>query len=142
MSNILGIGTEITECPRIGKMIEQHGELFLRRVFTDREIRCCQAKKRALEHFTAFWAAKEAIFKAIGIGPSKGISWTDIEVRNLTGGRLTVQLRGGAEDWTNRRGIRDVLITISHCRTYATAYALALGTPPMPATNGKRDDIT
>jgi holo-[acyl-carrier protein] synthase len=126
---VLGICTEITECPRIGKMIEQHGELFLRRVFTDREIRCCQAKKRALEHFAARWAAKEAIFKAIGTGPSRGIGWTDIEVRSQSGGRLTAHLRGGARDWTSRRGIRDVLITISHCRTYATAYALALGRP-------------
>jgi len=134
--NVLGIGTEITECPRIGKMIEQHGELFLRRVFTDREIRYCQAKKRVLEHFAARWAAKEAIFKAIGTGPSKGICWTDIEVRNQTGGRMAVQLRGGARDWTNQRGIFDVLITISHCRTYATAYALALGRPPLPGSHG------
>jgi holo-[acyl-carrier protein] synthase len=134
--NVLGIGTEITECPRIGKMIEQHGELFLRRVFTDREIRCCQAKKRALEHFAARWAAKEAIFKAIGTGPSTGISWTDIEIRNQNGGRMTAHLRGGARDWTDRRGIQEVLITISHCRTYATAYALALGGPFMPVARG------
>ena len=39
---ILGIGTDIIECPRIGKMIEHHGELFLRRVYTEREIRYCQ----------------------------------------------------------------------------------------------------
>ena len=39
---ILGIGTDIVECPRIGKMIEQHGELFLRRIYTEREIRYCQ----------------------------------------------------------------------------------------------------
>lgn len=30
---IFGIGTDIIECPRIGKMIEHHGELFLRRVY-------------------------------------------------------------------------------------------------------------
>ena len=48
---ILGIGTDIIECPRIGKMIEQHGELFLRRVYTEREIRYCQARKHAIEHF-------------------------------------------------------------------------------------------
>src|SRR5438045_1636398 len=42
---ILGIGTDIIECPRIGKMIEQHGELFLRRVYTEREIRYCQSRK-------------------------------------------------------------------------------------------------
>ena len=125
--NVLGIGTEITECPRIGKMIEQHGELFLRRVYTDREIRFCQAKKRALEHFAGHWAAKEAIVKAIGMGWSKELCWTDIEIRALAGGRTSVHVRGGAKDLTVSRGIRDILISISHCRTYATAYAMALG---------------
>ena len=65
---ILGIGTDIIECPRIGKMIEQHGELFLRRVYTEREIRYCQSRKHAIEHFAGRWAAKEAILKAMGTG--------------------------------------------------------------------------
>ena len=79
---ILGIGTDIIECPRIGKMIEHHGELFLRRVYTEREIRYCQARKHAIEHFAGRWAAKEAILKAMGTGRSHGIAWTNIEVRN------------------------------------------------------------
>ncbi len=124
---ILGIGTDIVECPRIGRMIEQHGELFLRRVYTEREIRYCQARKHAIEHFAGRWAAKEAILKAIGTGWSQGICWTDMEVRNEAGGRPQVLVRGGAKDVAIHRGIGDVLITISHCRTYATAYALAVG---------------
>ena len=83
--DILGIGTDIVECPRIGKMIEQYGELFLRRIYTPREIRYCQARKHAIEHFAGRWAAKEAILKAMGTGWSRGIAWTDIEVR--TGAR-------------------------------------------------------
>jgi holo-[acyl-carrier protein] synthase len=124
---ILGIGTDIIECPRIGRMIEQHGELFLRRVYTEREIRYCQARKHAIEHFAGRWAAKEAILKSIGTGWSKGICWTDMEVRNEAGGRPRVLVRGGAKDVAIHRGIGDILISISHCRTYATAYALAVG---------------
>jgi holo-[acyl-carrier protein] synthase len=125
--NILGIGTDIVECPRIGKMIEQHGELFLRRVYTDREIRYCQARKHAIEHFAGRWAAKEAILKALGTGWSRGISWTDLEIRNDPSGRPKVMIRGGSKDVAIRQGITDVLISISHCRTYAVAYALATG---------------
>ena len=44
---IVGIGTDIVECVRIARMIEHHGELFLTRVYTDREIRYCRARKRA-----------------------------------------------------------------------------------------------
>jgi holo-[acyl-carrier protein] synthase len=125
--DILGIGTDIVECPRIGKMIEQHGELFLRRVYTEREIRYCQARKHAIEHFAGRWAAKEAILKAIGTGWSRGLSWTDLEVRNSSSGRPRVLVRAGAKEAALERGIGDILISISHCRTYATAYALALG---------------
>src|SRR5262245_27886272 len=124
---ILGIGTDIIECPRIGRMIEQHGELFLRRVYTEREIRYCQARKHAIEHFAGRWAAKEAILKALGTGWSRGICWTDLEVRNDPAGQPKVMVRGGARDVAVMRGIGDILVSISHCRTYATAYALALG---------------
>jgi len=124
---ILGIGTDIVECPRIGRMIEQHGELFLRRVYTEREIRYCQARKHAIEHFAGRWAAKESILKAIGTGWTRGICWTDLEVRNVPSGRPRVVLGCGAKDAARSRGVGEILISISHCRTYATAYALALG---------------
>ena len=121
---IVGIGTEIIECPRIGRMIEHHGELFLRRVYTDREIRFCQARKHAIEHFAALWAAKEAICKAIGTTGSQ-VAWTDIEVRKVDGARQKVWVGGDAKALARRLRIGDILISTSHCRTYATAYAIA-----------------
>ena len=124
---IIGIGTDIIECPRIGMMIEQHGELFLRRVYTDREIRYCQGRKHAIEHFAGRWAAKEAILKALGTGWARGIAWTDVEVRNQPGGAPKVLVCGGAKEIAIEKEIADILISISHCRTYATAYALAVG---------------
>ncbi len=137
---ILGIGTDIIECPRIGRMIEQHGELFLRRVYTEREIRYCQARKHAIEHFAGRWAAKEAILKAIGTGWTQGICWTDMEVRNEAGGRPRVMVRGGAKDVAIQRGIGDIMISISHCRTYATAHALAVGNGDVGLSRDDRPD--
>ncbi|MDX2038601.1 MAG: holo-ACP synthase [Isosphaeraceae bacterium] len=125
--DIIGIGTDIIECPRIGMMLEQHGELFLRRVYTEREIRYCQSRRHAIEHFAGRWAAKEAILKAIGTGWVRGISWTDVEVRNAPGGKPRALVRAGAREAAVARGISRILISISHCRTYATAYSLALG---------------
>jgi holo-[acyl-carrier protein] synthase len=127
MSNILGIGTDIVECLRIGQMIERHGELFITRVYTDIEIQYCQSRKAATQHFAGRWAAKEAILKAIGTGWRKGISWRDIEVRNDIGGKPIVELKGGARDVADGMGIASVLVSISHCRSHATAYALAVG---------------
>src|SRR5258708_13174501 len=127
---IVGIGTDIVECLRIGRMIEQYGELFLTRVFTEREIRYCQERKRATEHFAGRWAAKEAILKCLGTGWSRGISWTDLEIRNDPAGRPHVLMCGAAKDLAQSLRIADILISISHCRAYAPAYALALTTPP------------
>jgi holo-[acyl-carrier protein] synthase len=128
--DILGIGTDIVECLRIRRMIEKHGELFLTRVFTDRELRYCQRSKNATEHFAGRWAAKEAVLKCLGTGWSKGLCWTDIEVANDPAGKPAVGLHAATSDHARALGIRDVMISISHCRAYAVAYALALGDAP------------
>ncbi len=128
---IVGIGTDIIECLRIAQMIEKHGESFLERVFTPREMSYCQARKQATEHFAGRWAAKEAILKCLGTGWRRGISWRDVEVRNQFEGAPQVFLAGAAKDRAVELRISDVWLTISHCRSYATATALAVsGTPP------------
>jgi holo-[acyl-carrier protein] synthase len=125
--SILGIGTDIVECLRIAQMIERHGELFINRVYTPLEIRYCQSRKASTQHYAGRWAAKEAILKAIGTGWRKGISWRDVEVRNDSGGRPIVGMRGGARDAVEHLGIQKIMVSISHCRSHATAYAIALG---------------
>ena len=126
--DIIGIGTDITECLRIAQMIERHGELFVGRVYTPAEIHYCQRRRQATQHFAGRWAAKEAVLKALGTGWRQGISWRDIEVQNAPGGRPTVLLHGGAKQAADRLGVAHVFVSISHCRTHATAYAIAVGT--------------
>jgi holo-[acyl-carrier protein] synthase len=125
--DVIGIGTDITECLRIARMIERHGELFIDRVYTQDEIRYCQNRKQSTQHYTGRWAAKEAVLKALGTGWTRGISWRDIEVLNEPGGKPVVILRDGARQAAKKLGIQQMLISISHCRTHATAYALAVG---------------
>lgn len=125
--SVVGIGTDIVECLRIAQMIERHGELFINRVYTPLEVRYCQSRKASTQHYAGRWAAKEAILKAIGTGWRRGISWRDVEVRNDPSGRPVVGLRGGARDVVEQFGIRQLLVSISHCRSHATAYAIALG---------------
>ena len=124
--NVFGIGTDIIECLRIAQMIERHGELFINRVYTSTEIDYCSSRKAATQHYAGRWAAKEAILKAMGTGWARGIRWRDIEIRNEAGGAPIVALAGGARDVCETLGITRVLISISHCRSHATAYALAL----------------
>jgi holo-[acyl-carrier protein] synthase len=124
--NVFGIGTDIVECLRIAQMIERHGELFLTRVYTQNEIEYCSSRKAATQHYAGRWAAKEAILKAMGTGWARGIRWRDIEIRNEPGGKPLVALGGGAREACEKAGIAEILISISHCRSHATAYALAL----------------
>ncbi len=126
-SQIIGIGTDIIECLRIAQMIERHGELFIRRVYTEHEIAYCSNKKAATQHYAGRWAAKEAVLKALGTGWIRGISWRDVEVRHKPGGAPTVALRGGAKEVLERSGITRMHVSISHCRSHATAYAIAEG---------------
>ena len=123
---IVSIGTDIVECVRIGKMMQEHGETFLTRVYTDREIRYCQARKHSTEHFAGRWAAKEAVLKCLGTGWQRGIAWTDVEIRNDTEGAPSVYLGGAAKERAQQLRIANIHITLSHCREYATATALAV----------------
>jgi holo-[acyl-carrier protein] synthase len=127
LMNVIGIGTDIIECLRVAKMIERHGELFLTRVYTPHEVEYCSARKAATQHYAGRFAAKEAVLKALGTGWTRGVHWRDIEVRNDLGGKPRIALSGGAREMCEKLGIGEMLISISHCRTHATAYALALG---------------
>jgi holo-[acyl-carrier protein] synthase len=125
--HILGTGIDIVECLRIARMIEQHGELFITRVYTDGEIEYCRERKAAMQHYAGRWAAKEAVLKAIGTGWRRGISWRDIEVLNDRQGAPIVALHGGALEVCETAGIRQMHLSISHCRSHAVAYAIAEG---------------
>jgi holo-[acyl-carrier protein] synthase len=124
---ILGIGTEIVECLRIGRMIERHGERFLTRIYTQRETVFCQARRRSREHFAERWAAKEAVLKALAIDWHREINWTEIEVTQGPDGRPTIQLHGAVREAAVAKGSAGFFISLSHCRAYATAYVLAVG---------------
>jgi holo-[acyl-carrier protein] synthase len=123
---IVGLGTDIVEIVRIGRMIERHGELFLNRVYTPEEIRYCQKRRESFQHYAGRWAAKEAVMKTLGTGFTRGVSWQDIEVCSLKTGQPKLHIKGGARELADQLGIDEILITISHCRAYATATAIAI----------------
>ena len=112
-------------------MIERHGDLFISRVYTEHEFEYCSQRKAATQHYAGRWAAKEAVLKAMGTGWARGIRWRDIEVRNDLSGRPKIRLGGGAREVCEELGIADMQISISHCRTHATAFAVAVGRDDM-----------
>jgi holo-[acyl-carrier protein] synthase len=124
--DIIGIGLDATEVPRMAEVIARHGERFLARVFTADEIAYCQAHRHAAQHFAARFAVKEAAMKALGTGYAQGVVWKDIEVVRH-GGPPQLQLRGPAAARFASMGGRTSAITITHTDTLALAHVILMG---------------
>jgi len=124
--NILGLGFDATDIPRIGTTFERYGDRFLRRVFTDGEIAYCTLRRNPVPHLAGRFAAKEAAMKALGTGHSRGVLWKDIEVVRLSG-PPQLRLHGGAAARADRMRVRSSLLTITHSDALAMAQVLLLG---------------
>lgn len=122
---ILGHGIDIASIPRIERSLDRFGDRFLERCFTQRERDYAASHKHAATRLAGRFAAKEAVFKALGTGWRTGISWTDIEILPLPTGEPTITLHGLAANIAQDRGITHWMISISHTGDYAVASAIA-----------------
>ena len=117
-------GTDIIEIDRIKESIESLGEKFLRKVFTENEIKYCESQKsQKYQHYAARFAAKEAVFKAISESLTNKflLGWCDYEILNDETGKPNVKIRG-----INIENIENIDLSISHCKKYAVATAIAI----------------
>jgi holo-[acyl-carrier-protein] synthase len=114
------IGIDIIEISRIEKAIIRWGQGFLRRIYTDPEIKLCQKRSSSL---AARFAAKEAVMKALGTG-RKGVSWREIEVLSERSGKPLVRLQGRAQDKATSLGLNNLDICLSHSKEYAVAFVV------------------
>jgi holo-[acyl-carrier protein] synthase len=120
---ILGLGVDICEIARMERALARHATLR-ERVFTREEIAYCDAKARPAESYAGRFAAREATIKALGGYPGK--RWQDISVIRHPSGAPAISLTGNAERKADRLGITSVLITTTHEKTNAVAFAVAV----------------
>jgi len=121
----MGVGTEIVECARVRALIDEHAERFLTRVYTAEEVRWCQSRANATEHFAALWAAKEAVFKSLRVAGRGPAVWVQVEIE-YRGDAPRVVVRGALRERMAEAGVGSVLLSMAFTRHYATATALAL----------------
>ena len=114
------IGIDIIEIARIQRAMNQWGEAFLRRVYTDLELRLCDRKSSSL---AARFAGKEAVMKALGTG-TKGISWREIEILADSSGKPSVHLHGNAQNQADGLGLAKLAISLSHSKEHAIAFVI------------------
>lgn len=121
---IKGIGTDIVEIVRVEKAILKPG--FLERYFTESEISQYKAKGSKAQSIAANFAGKEAAAKAMGTGFS-GFSAREMEILKDQNGAPFVRMHGKCREICENIGIDEIHISLSHSRTYATAFAVAEG---------------
>lgn len=121
---IVGIGTDVAEVRRIRRAIDQHGDRFLARLFTPREIAYASCAANAAERFAARFAAKEAAMKAIGTGWSEGVTWLDFEVSKHPSGKPELSISGFSRTVADSMAVTRVWLSLTH--TADIAYAVVV----------------
>ncbi len=105
------VGTDIVLIKRVQESIDKFGNKFLERFLSKEEISL--AKK--VETIAGFWAAKEAIAKALECGIGAEIGFKDIEIRKKNNNAPYFLLK--SKNFT----IIDSSISISHDGGFAIA---------------------
>ena len=124
--NVIGLGFDATDIPRVAAVYERFGERFLRRIFTEGEIAYCMRRRDPLPSLAARFAVKEAAMKALGTGRSRGVLWKDIEVVRA-GGPPQLRFHGGAARRAEQMAVVKSLVTITHSEALAMAQVMLLG---------------
>ena len=120
---IVGLGVDICEIPRMERALARHPSMR-ERVFTAEERAYCDGKARPAESYAGRFAAREATIKALG--GYRGKRWHDIHVSRQPSGAPSIVLEGNAERRADMQSISRVLITFTHERTFAVAFAVAV----------------
>lgn len=118
-----GVGVDILNISRIKKVYLEHREKFLNRVYTQGEMEyIMNAKMNPYERMAALFCSKEAIFKTFHT--KKRIIFKEIEIIHLP--YPVVRLHGSMLYAAAERGIKDILISISHDGDFCIAIAIAI----------------
>ena len=114
MGTPIQIGIDICSVRRMERAIARGGVRFLNRIFTRREQEYCSRKRTKYENYAARFAAKEAVYKAVG---NTELNWKDIKILNDKDGKPFCVIND--KKFKNR-----ILISISHTHHYAVASAV------------------
>lgn len=117
---IFGIGIDCIEVARIEARVRE-GDVFVEKLFTARERAYCAARHHPAQHYAARFAAKEALFKALGTGWRGGLAWQEVEIVNEENGRPRLEVSGSVAEFAARQGIARMHVSLTHVRELACA---------------------
>ena len=117
-------GVDIIEIKRVEKVAFSYGDRFLKRIYTDGEIKYCRGRAPQL---ASRFAAKEAVMKALGTG-IRGVGWRDVEVTRKRGMAPDIKLHGRAQKRASQIGLKGLAISLSHSKEFAVASVIGEST--------------
>jgi holo-[acyl-carrier protein] synthase len=124
---IIGTGVDIVEIERFRNVIDKLKDRFLLRVFTPGERNFCDSHRDSIPHFAARFAAKEAVFKALGTGWAKGVTWLDVEIVRERQDPPKIILSGEALRLSEKQGVHSLHLSLSHTAHSAIAMVILEG---------------
>jgi holo-[acyl-carrier protein] synthase len=119
--SVRAIGVDVCEVNRIARIIDEQGDRFLQKVFTEKEIEYCNKKHSKAECFAVRFAAKEAFLKALGTGLRDGLKWKDMEIDNDALGKPFFRLYDKCAEKTTGS---QILLSMSHTESTAVAFVV------------------
>ncbi len=120
---ILRTGVDVIEISRLEQVNPAIRQRFLQRVYTPLELEQVGDSYASL---SGRFAVKEAVSKALGTGIGR-VRWQDIEVRRGAAGAPELHLHGNARLVADMLGLTTWSVSITHDRTQAIAFVVALG---------------
>jgi holo-[acyl-carrier protein] synthase len=121
----LRVGTDLVFVDTVRESIASHGEHYLTRVYTERELEDCRSANGVdAERLAARFAAKEATMKVLR-PRDEGIPLRSIEVRRDPDGWVELELSGAAAALANQSGVTELALSIAHEGEFATAVVVA-----------------
>lgn len=116
------VGIDLVAVAGVAEAIRAHGDRYLERIFTAREVADCAG---APERLAARYAAKEAVLKVLRPGPDDSVPWNEIEVVRDPAGWVELALSGRAAELAAVTGIGGFAVSLTHEDEYASAVVIA-----------------
>jgi holo-[acyl-carrier protein] synthase len=116
------------EVARFEMEVARHGDGLAEELFSASERAWCRRRRRAAEGYAVGYAAKEALFKAIGTGKVGRMAWSDVEITWPAGAvQPAMALLGETAAVAAAMGVTTVHVTLAVTRKLAAALVIVEG---------------
>ena len=125
---ILGSGVDLIEVARFEREAARRGQSLAEELFSAGELAWCRRRRRVAKGYAMAWAAKEALFKALGTGKVGRMAWQDIAIAWPEGAaQPTMALAGETAEVAGQLGVTGLHCAVTATHEYGAAWVVIEG---------------